>query len=191
AYRGDFDLRHHANASGDELVFTDPHTGEKFTPHVVEPTFGVDRSVLVSLLEAYHEDKVPPSPKASEGQGDGEARIVMRFPRWVAPIKVAVFPLLANKEELTDKAKEVFEKVSARVTAQYDDGGAIGRRYRRQDEVGTPLCVTIDFDTLTDDTVTLRDRDSMEQIRVPLARIDEVLRAYFEEEAEFSKLQDK
>ena len=178
AYRGDFDLRQHATASGEELVFTDPHTGEKFVPHVVEPTFGVDRSVLVSLLEAYHEDEV-----------DGEARIVMRFPRWVAPIKVAVFPLMANKEELTNKAREVFEKVSARVAAQYDDGGAIGRRYRRQDEVGTPLCVTVDFDTLEDDTVTLRDRDSMEQIRVPLARVDEILRAYFEDGADFHSLQ--
>jgi len=177
AYRGDFDLRQHAAASGEDLVFTDPHSGEKFVPHVVEPTFGVDRSVLVSLLEAYHEDEV-----------EGETRVVMRFPRWVAPVKVAVFPLLSNKEELTSKAREVFEKVSAHVAAQYDDGGAIGRRYRRQDEVGTPLCLTVDFDTIADDTVTLRDRDSMEQVRIPVGRLDEVLRMYFEENAELGAL---
>lgn len=177
AYRGNYDLTQHQEASGEDLRFTDPETNEKFLPHVIEPSMGVDRSVLVALLEAYREEGV-----------DGEVRTVMAFPRWMAPVKVAVFPLLSNKEELTEKAKEIFETVSSLTAAQYDEGGAIGRRYRRQDEAGTPLCLTVDFDTLTDDTVTLRDRDSMEQVRVPVARLEEILRSYLEKGEQLGEL---
>ncbi|MEX2007949.1 MAG: glycine--tRNA ligase [Candidatus Spechtbacterales bacterium] len=160
AYRGDFDLANHAKHSGQELAYTDPETGEKFVPHVIEPSFGVDRSVLLALLEAYHEDEV-----------EGEKRTVMKFPFWLAPVKVAVFPLLRNNEQLVEEAREIFEDIAPHMTAQYDESGAIGRRYRRQDEIGTPLCVTIDHQTLEDNTVTMRHRDTLEQTRVPVGEL--------------------
>ncbi|MBI2462817.1 MAG: glycine--tRNA ligase [Candidatus Spechtbacteria bacterium] len=172
AYRGDFDLKNHMEASGQDLRYTDTETNERFLPHVIEPTWGVDRSVLVAMLEAYHEDDIAtPKLQAEAGaptseKGETETRVVMKFPYWMAPVKVAVFPLVKNKEEIVKKAREVFEIVLAQFPAQYDESGAVGRRYRRQDEIGTPLCVTIDFDTLQDNAVTVRDRDTMEQKRI-------------------------
>ena len=153
AYRTDFDLKNHAKESGEDLSYTDPDSGEKFIPHVIEPTFGLDRSVLVALLEAYTEEEDVP-------------RVVMKFPRWMAPIKVAVLPLVKNDKKVVKKAQEVFELLSPMYTSSYDEGGSIGRRYRRQDEAGTPFCVTVDFDTLTDKAVTVRDRDTMKQKRI-------------------------
>lgn len=158
ANRTNFDLSAHQKASGVDLGYTDPQTGEKFLPHVLEPTFGLDRSILVALCAAYTEEKV----------GD-ETRTVMKFPRNLAPIKVAVFPLLKNKPELVKKAREVFDNLKLEFTSEFDDNGNIGKRYRRQDEIGTPLCVTVDFDTLDDDTVTVRDRDTMKQTRVKIS----------------------
>lgn len=163
AYRGDFDLKNHMEASGQDLQYTDPKTNEKFLPHVIEPTWGVDRSVLVAMLEAYHEEEAPTAE-----EGESAMRVVMKFPFWIAPVKVAVLPLVKNKSEVVLKAKEVFGLLKERFACQYDETGAIGRRYRRQDEIGTCFCVTIDFDTLDDNAVTLRNRDTMAQERVPL-----------------------
>ena len=172
AYRGDFDLKNHFPK---DAPYRDPETKEAFWPHVIEPTWGVDRSVLVVMLEAYHEEKVPtaaakkgePRPEGRE-EGESATRVVMKFPFWVAPVKVAILPLVKNKPELVKKAKEVFDLLKMHFSCQYDETGAIGRRYRRQDEIGTPLCVTVDFDTLNDGSVTLRNRDTMDQERVSL-----------------------
>ena len=160
ANRTDFDLSAHQKMSGVNLNYTDPQTGEKYVPHVLEPTFGLDRSILLSLCAAYTEEKV----------GE-EERIVMKFPRNIAPIKVAVFPLLKNKPELVKEAKAIFDNLKTEFTCEFDDNGNIGKRYRRQDEIGTPLCITVDFDSLEDGAVTVRDRDTMQQTRV---KIDEL-----------------
>jgi glycyl-tRNA synthetase len=160
AHRSDFDLSAHQKASGSDLSYTDPVTNEKYIPHVIEPTFGLDRSILVALCSAYTEEKI----------GD-EERVVMKLPRNLAPVKVAVFPLLKNKPELVKKAKDVFSDLREGFHCEFDDNGNIGKRYRRQDEIGTPLCVTIDFDTLSDDTVTVRDRDTMKQERVTIKEL--------------------
>jgi glycyl-tRNA synthetase len=157
AYRTDFDLRRHAEYSGHSLEYTDPETRERFVPHVIEPTFGVERTILALLCDAYDEEEL-------EG---GEKRTVLRFAPRIAPVKVAVFPLM-KKEPLSEKARSVFVQLQKRWYCEYDEGGAIGRRYRRQDELGTPFCITIDFETLENDTVTVRDRDSMKQERIPI-----------------------
>lgn len=164
AYRTDFDLAHHQEHSGTNLEYTDPETREKFIPHVLEPTFGVERTILALLCDAYDEETLE----------NGEKRTVLHFEPRIAPVKVAVFPLM-KKEPLANKAGEVFDMLQKITTCEYDASGAIGKRYRRQDELGTPFCVTIDFDTLEDDTVTLRDRDSMEQVRVPIGKLPEML----------------
>jgi glycyl-tRNA synthetase len=182
AYRGDFDLTTHTTHSGADLSYTDPETKESFVPHVVEPTFGVDRTVLAALLEAYTEEQAPTAK-----EGETEARVVMKFPSWLAPVKVAVFPLLKNNADLVKKAQGVFKGVLAHYPAQYDASGAIGRRYRRQDEIGTPLCVTVDHDTLSNNTVTLRDRDSLKQIRVSVDELTTVIDRFYAGE-EFSSL---
>jgi len=161
-YRGDFDLKNHFPK---DAPYRDPETEETFWPHVIEPTWGVDRSVLVAMLEAYHEEEVPTAE-----EGESATRVVMKFPAWVAPVKVAILPLMKNKPELVAKAKEIYEMLQKDFVCQYDEVGAIGRRYRRQDEIGTPYCVTIDFETITESgnppTVTVRDRDTMKQDRV-------------------------
>lgn len=158
ANRTDFDLSAHQGASGANLEYSDPQTGDKYIPHVLEPTFGVDRALLVALCSAYNEEKI----------GD-EERVVMKFPRDLAPVKVAVFPLLKNKPELINKAREIFDSLKMEFSSEFDNNGNVGKRYRRQDEIGTPLCVTIDFDTLIDDTVTVRDRDTMKQERIKIS----------------------
>src|SRR5437868_5518263 len=159
AYRTDFDLNQHIQASGKPLDYFDEETKERFVPHVVEPSAGVDRTVLALICDAYAEDEAP------DDKGKMEARIVLRFHPRIAPVKVAVFPLLKNKEALVAKAREVQQLLRSHMNVVYDEGGAIGRRYRRQDEIGTPFGVTIDFETLGEkgegmrDIVTLRDRD--------------------------------
>lgn len=151
AYRTDYDLSNHMEKSGQDLRYEDPKTGEKFIPHVVEPTFGISRTFMVVLMDAYKKD------------GD---RTYLSLDPKLAPYKVAVFPLLSNKEELVEKANGVFEELSDRYSTAWDDRGNIGKRYFAQDEIGTPFCVTIDFDTLEDDSVTIRDRDTTKQERV-------------------------
>jgi glycyl-tRNA synthetase len=166
AYRTDYDLSQHQKASGKSLEYFDEETKQKFIPHVVEPSAGVDRTVLALICEAYSEDEAP------DEKGEMETRIVLRFHPRIAPIKCAVFPLLKNKEPLVAKAREIVALLRPHMYVFYDETGAIGRRYRRQDEIGTPFGVTVDFETLGEkdpalrDTVTLRDRDSMKQERV-------------------------
>ncbi|MFA6421896.1 MAG: glycine--tRNA ligase [Candidatus Buchananbacteria bacterium] len=160
AHRGDFDLTQHQKFSGQDLSYTDPNTQKKFLPHVLEPTFGVDRSILMALCAAYDEEQL-----------EGETRILLRLPKALAPIKIAVFPLLKNKPELVKKAKEVFDNLKSDYMCEFDDNGNIGKRYRRQDEIGTPYCLTVDFDFLEDNTVTVRDRDSMKQERIKISEL--------------------
>ncbi|MBI2113376.1 MAG: glycine--tRNA ligase [Candidatus Wildermuthbacteria bacterium] len=169
AYRGDFDLKNHMEKSGQDLRYTDKASNEKLLPHVIEPTWGVDRSVLVAMLEAYHEEEVP---TAEEGQE--ATRTVMKFPFWLAPVKVAVLPL-SKKEELTTIAKPVYEQLAKSFTCEYDETQSIGKRYRRQDEIGTPFVVTVDFDTPKQKDVTLRDRDTMKQDRVKIKDLETVI----------------
>ncbi len=158
--RSDYDLTVHSKASGQDLIYTDPKTGEKYIPYVIETSAGLDRLFFAALSEFYDEDEVA-----------GEKRVVLRFPYELAPIKVAVFPLLKNKPELVNKAKEVFNSLKEKVMAEFDDSGNIGKRYRRQDEIGTPYCVTVDFETLENDTVTIRDRDNAEQKRLSVKEL--------------------
>lgn len=175
AYRTDYDLSQHQKASGKSLEYFDEEKKQKFIPHVVEPSAGVDRTVLALICEAYSEDQAP------DEKGKMETRVVLRFHPRVAPIKCAVFPLLKNKEPLVSKAKEIVDLLRPHMFVFYDESGAIGRRYRRQDEIGTPFAVTVDFETLGEkgaalrDTVTLRDRDSMKQERVKISDLIERL----------------
>ncbi|MDE1171112.1 MAG: glycine--tRNA ligase [Verrucomicrobium sp.] len=171
AYRTDYDLSRHQEKSGKALDYFDEETKERLVPHVVEPSAGLDRTVLAVLCQAYDEEKT------TDEKGNEEVRVVLRFAPKIAPIKVGVFPLLKNKPELVAKAKEIVEKLRRHMVVFYDESGAIGRRYRRMDEAGTPFGVTVDFETLEGkegpkDTVTLRHRDSMKQERVA---IDELL----------------
>ncbi|MDZ4198646.1 MAG: glycine--tRNA ligase, partial [Kiritimatiellia bacterium] len=180
AARGDFDLRRHQEYGGKSLEIFDEDTREKFLPHVVEPSAGVDRIALAVLCEAYREEWVPKGdsggelrlaePGAPPPEGY-EARTVMRFAPAMAPVKAAIFPLLKNKPELVEKARAIYSSLRKRWPVFYDQTGAIGRRYRRQDEIGTPFGITVDFQTLEDGTVTLRDRDTMNQTRLPVAEL--------------------
>jgi glycyl-tRNA synthetase len=161
AYRTDYDLSKHAEASGADIIYTDPTTAEKFIPHVIEPSFGVDRTVLALMTEAYREDEL-----------GGEKRTYLAFNSAVAPVKAAVFPLLKNKPQLVEKAQKIYHDLKKVIPEiMFDDNGNIGKRYRRQDEIGTPYCITIDFDTLENDTVTIRNRDTGEQERVSIKDI--------------------
>lgn len=157
AHRSDFDLTQHAKFSGEKLEYFDQEKNERFVPQVLEPTFGLDRTILVTLLSAYHEEEV-----------NGETRVVMKFPKRIAPVQVAVLPLSKN-EELSPTARDVFNAIKDQFVAEYDETQSIGKRYRRQDEIGTPYCVTVDFDSIEDKKVTVRDRDTMQQERVPIA----------------------
>ena len=169
AYRTDFDLKNHMEKAGADLRYTDPETGEKFVPHVIEPTFGLTRLLLMVMLAAYTEEEAP------TGDGKTEMRTVMKFHPRLAPYKVAVLPL-SKKENLTKEAKEVFMELIKHFVCDYDETQSIGRRYRRQDEIGTPYCVTYDFDSLEDKSVTVRDRDTMKQERVPIKDLVSYLR---------------
>ena len=156
AYRTDFDLSNIEREASKSMAYTIKGTSESFVPHVIEPSFGVERALMAVISEAYREDEI-----------NGEKRVYLKFPEHLAPIRFAVSPLLKNKPELVDKAKEVFSLLKKKYSnVMWDDNGNIGKRYRRQDEIGTPYCVVIDFDTLNDGTVTVRDRDTTEQKRV-------------------------
>ncbi len=157
AYRTDFDLKNHMDKSGQDLSYTDPETGEKLVPHVVEPTFGLSRSVLVALLEAYQEE---------------DGRVILKLPPKLAPYKAAVFPLLANKPQLIEKARSIYQLLKFDFNTAWDDRGNIGKRYYSQDEIGTPVCITADFQTLEDDTVTVRDRDTAKQERIAVGELN-------------------
>ncbi len=171
AYRTDFDLKNHIAHSGADLQYMDPNTNEKFVPHVLEPTFGLGRHILAVIAKAYTEDEL-----------GGESRVYLGFLPHLAPVKAAIFPLLKNKPELVEKALDVYKMIKKEIPqVVWDDNGNIGKRYRRQDEIGTPFCVTIDFDTLGEtpemkDTVTLRDRDSGEQMRIALSDLTTFLK---------------
>jgi glycyl-tRNA synthetase len=164
AYRGDFDLTQHQKFSGQNLEYQDPMTNEKYIPHVIEPSFGADRTVLVVLLNAYDEDEI-----------GGEKRVVMRLDPKIAPVKAAVFPLI-KKPELTKVARKLCKELQGTFNVEYDESAAIGKRYRRQDEIGTPFCITVDFDSLEDKKATVRDRDTTKQKRVNLNEIKEFLK---------------
>jgi glycyl-tRNA synthetase len=190
AHRGDFDLRSHMEGklvknaegclevelgedgkpkhkgSGRDLTYRDEVSGERFTPHVIEPSSGADRATLAFLCEAYHEDQAP------DDKGEMQTRVVMKFHPRIAPVKAAVFPLV-KKDGMPEAAQEVYSALKKRFNVFYDEKGAVGRRYRRQDEAGTPFCITIDGQTLTDQTVTIRDRDSLKQWRVKTADVVE------------------
>ena len=164
ADRTDYDLTQHMKTSGKSLEYFDPETNEKYVPYVIEPSLGVERLFLAVVCEAYDEEQLE----------DGTSRTVMRFHPALAPVKAAVLPL---SKKLSEKAGELYEELSKYFCVDYDDAGAIGKRYRRQDEVGTPFCVTYDFDSETDGCVTVRERDSMQQVRIPIADV----KTYIEE----------
>lgn len=164
ANRTDFDLRQHAEHSGEDLSYRDPETNEKYIPYVIEPALGLDRSVLTFLLDAYRDVE---GGRTTTTESAKEMETVLRFHPAIAPIKAAILPL-SKKEPLQEKAREIFAMLSGKMMVQYDETGSVGRRYRRQDEIGTPYCITVDFDTPDDGKVTVRDRDTMEQERVAI-----------------------
>lgn len=164
ANRTDYDLKRHSEYSGEDLTYFDEEKKERYYPYVIEPSVGVERLLFAIFVEFYDEDEI-----------EGEKRNIFRFPPFLAPIEVAVFPLLSNRENLVKKAWEVYSLIRKDFIATYDDSGSIGKRYRRQDEIGTPFCLTIDFQTLEDETVTIRDRDTTNQIRVKIEEIKNFL----------------
>ena len=168
ANRTDFDLSTHAKHSGEDLSFFDQATGERYTPYVIEPAAGLTRSVMAFLCDALTEEEVP------NAKGGTDTRTVLRLYRRLAPVKVAVLPLSRN-EKLSPKAKDLAAELRKYWNVDFDDAQGIGKRYRRQDEVGTPFCVTVDFDTLDDQAVTIRERDTMSQERIALDRVVEYL----------------
>jgi glycyl-tRNA synthetase len=169
AYRGDYDLKQHSEQSGKTLTYFDPERNEHIVPHVVEPAAGVDRVMLTLLMDAYDEDTVA-----------GEKRVLLRLSPEMAPVAVGVLPLSRN-EKLVPTARRVWDLLRPHFRTWYDDAQSIGRRYRRQDEIGTPLCVTVDFETLDDEAVTIRDRDTTDQIRVPVTGLIDALRERLDE----------
>jgi glycyl-tRNA synthetase len=168
ANRTDFDLRTHAEASKQDMSYLDQETNERFIPYVIEPAAGVDRGALTFLLDAYTEDEAP------DAKGNLEKRTVLRLDPRLAPVKVAVLPLSRNAD-LSPKARDLAAALRKRWNTEFDDASAIGRRYRRQDEIGTPYCVTVDFDTLNDKAVTVRERDTMRQERVGIDGVEAYL----------------
>jgi glycyl-tRNA synthetase len=170
ANRGDFDLTQHAKLSGEKLEYVDSGSGDRYVPYVIEPSAGADRATLAFMVDAYDEEEV-----------EGRERVVLRLHPRLAPIKVAVLPLV-NKDGQPEKAREIYEELREAMWAEFDAGGSIGKRYRRQDEIGTPWGITIDGETAEDDSVTLRDRDSLTQERVPVEGLAERLLAKLEED---------
>ena len=162
--RGDYDLTQHSKFSGEDLSYTNLIDNKKYIPHIIESSSGVGRTFLAVLCDAYNEEEI-----------NGEKRVVMKFPKKLAPIKVAIFPLLKNKPKLVEKAREIYDTLKLDFMCEFDDNGNVGKRYRRQDEIGTPYCITVDFDSLEDDAVTVRNRDTMEQERVKIGELGEYL----------------
>ena len=171
--RGDWDLSNHSKHSGQDLSYFDEQTKEKFIPHIIETSGGIDRGVLAFLTEAYHEIK---GGRTETTESKKETEVVLRLNKELAPIKVAVLPLVKNKKKLVKKAKEVYALLKVHWMSQYDEVGSIGRRYRRQDEIATPFCLTIDFDSLKQNDVTVRDRDTMKQERIKIKELVDYLR---------------
>jgi glycyl-tRNA synthetase len=170
AYRTDYDLKQHMEHSGMDLSYTDPQTNKKFIPHVIEPAVGINRLMAVVLLDCYRED------------GEGEKkRVYLQLPPKLAPFKAAVFPLMANKPELVEKAQGIYDELKKKFTIAWDDRGNVGKRYYSQDEIGTPYCITVDFDTLENNTVTVRDRDTAQQERVAIADLEKYIVAKLEQ----------
>ncbi|MBN2197724.1 glycine--tRNA ligase [Candidatus Wolfebacteria bacterium] len=163
--RGNYDLSQHSNFSGKDLSYFNSEKKKKYIPHIIESSVGVGRTVFAVLTEAYTEEEI-----------DGEVRIVMKFPKNLSPIKVAIFPLLRNKPDLVKKAKEIYDDLKKEHMCEFDDNGNIGKRYRRQDEIGTPFCVTIDFESLEKNDVTVRDRDTTKQERIKIGELKEYLK---------------
>ena len=161
-HRGTWDLSRHQEYSGKPMMYMDPFTNEKFLPNIIEYSIGADRLMLAMLCNSYKEEALE----------NGETRIVMHFSPQIAPFKVAILPLQKN---LSEKAREVYNALSKKFMCDYDESGSIGKRYRRQDEIGTPFCVTIDFDTLEDNTVTIRDRDTMKQERIKISELEQFI----------------
>jgi glycyl-tRNA synthetase len=162
AYRTDFDLKQHQEFSKKDMQYHDPHTGKRYVPHVIEPSFGLSRTVLATMLDAYEEEDY------TGADGNTQTRVVARFHKNVAPIKFCIIPLVKKNEEMVKIAKDLYKKLAQDYMCEYDDSGNIGKCYRRQDEIGTPYCVTIDHQTLEDGTVTVRERDSMGQERMKI-----------------------
>lgn len=167
ADRTDFDLKQHMEHSKEDLAYLDPNTNEKYIPYCIEPSLGADRATLAFLLDAYDEEVV----------AEGDTRVVLHLHPALAPIKIAVLPL---SKKLGDDAYKIFEKLSKSYMCEYDEAGSIGKRYRRQDEIGTPYCITFDFDSLEDNSVTIRDRDTMQQVRVKIDELDDYFKGKFE-----------
>ena len=166
ADRTDFDLKQHIEHSGEEMSYQDPETNEKYVPYCIEPSLGADRVTLAFLCDAYDEEIL------TDPNGKEDTRTVLRFHPAIAPYKAAVLPLT---KKLSERALEIYDELSKFFMVDYDAAGSIGKRYRREDEIGTPYCVTVDFDTLEDNTVTIRDRDSMEQVRIPVEEVKEYI----------------
>ena len=162
ADRTDYDLTQHMNHSKEDLSYLDPETNERYVPYVIEPSLGADRVTLAFLCNSYE----------VEDLGEGDSRVVLHLHPALAPYKVAILPL---SKKLSDKANEIFDNLSKKFACDYDEAGSIGKRYRREDEIGTPYCITVDFDTLEDNQVTIRDRDTMEQIRIPIDKVEEYI----------------
>jgi glycyl-tRNA synthetase len=161
-WRSDYDLTQHSKFSGQQLDYTDPNSGKKFIPWVVETSGGVDRSFFFLLLDAYREEKLK----------NGEERIYLKLNPKLSAYKMAIFPLASNKPELIDKAQTIYQQLSQNYSIDWDDSSNIGKKYRRADEIGTPWCLVVDFQTIEDDTVTIRDRDTMKQFRIKSAEVD-------------------
>jgi glycyl-tRNA synthetase len=176
--RGDWDLSNHSKKSGKDLKYFDDQTKEKYFPFIIETSIGVDRLFFALLCDAYQEIK---GGRTKTTRPTKEIEILLKLNKKIAPVKVAVLPLVKNKKELVEKAKEVYQILKPHFVCQYDEVGSIGRRYRRQDEIGTVYCVTIDFDTLKDNTVTIRDRDTMEQERVKIEDLIKIIKAKLED----------
>jgi glycyl-tRNA synthetase len=170
--RGDWDLSQHNKLSGKDLSYFDEEIKKKFVPYIIETSMGVDRATLAVLLDAYSEIET----RSGKDDTKHEMEMVLKIHPKIAPIKAAVLPLVKNKQEIAKKAREIYDNLKKDYVAQYDESGAIGRRYRRQDEIGTPFCVTVDFETLDNDTITIRDRDTMKQERIKVDELQEFLK---------------
>jgi len=163
--RGNYDLSQHSKYSGQDFTYVDQLKGKKYVPHIIESSAGVGRTLLAVICDVYTEEEV-----------NGEKRAVLKFKNNLAPIKAAVFPLLKNKTELVAKAKEIYDNFKIKFMCEFDDNGNIGKRYRRQDEIGTPFCLTVDFDSLQNNDITVRDRDTMKQERVKIDELEDYLK---------------
>jgi glycyl-tRNA synthetase len=172
ASRGDFDLSQHQKFSGEDLNYFDDQTKEKYIPYVIEPSCGLDRTFLAVLCDAFTEVE---GGRTTTTEGNKEKEFLLKLSGNIAPVKVAILPLVKNKEEITKKAREVYDLLKENFSCQYDEAGAIGRRYRRQDEIGTPFAVTIDFESIANEDVTLRDRDTMDQKRVKISDLISII----------------